>query len=155
MPGIPRLHFVGAHLASLEWSIDRIAKFLDAYPAATVDMAARMSELQYQSQRDYAGVRRFLTKYQDRILYATDLTEEPADATRAAQNPPTDASHFPEEADAFWRSDFRYLATDETQHIEALHADVRGLALPRAVIDKIYYANAQRVYAGPQAMTRQ
>lgn len=142
----PQLNFVGAHLASLEWSIERIAKFLDAYPNATVDMAARMSEVQYQSQRNYEGVRHFLIKYQQRILYGTDLTEEPADATHAAQNPPTDAARFAEEADAFWRSDFRYLATTETQHIDAIHADVRGLGLPRDVIDRIYFQNAQAVF---------
>jgi predicted TIM-barrel fold metal-dependent hydrolase len=38
------------------------------------------------------------------------------------------------------------LATPDVQHIEAIKADVKGLALPREVIDKIYYANARRIF---------
>ena len=32
------------------------------------------------------------------------------------------------------------------QHIDAIQADVKGLALPKPVIDKIYYSNARRVF---------
>jgi predicted TIM-barrel fold metal-dependent hydrolase len=144
--GHPHLSFVGAHLASLEWSVDVLAQFLDKYPNATVDLAARMSELQYQSVRDREKVRHFFVRYQDRLLYGTDLTESPITAADRAQNPPVVAGQFPKEADDFWRSDWRYLATSESQHIEAIQADVPGLALPRSVIDKIYYANAERVF---------
>jgi predicted TIM-barrel fold metal-dependent hydrolase len=142
----PHLSFVGAHLASLEWSVDRVAKFLDAYPNATVDLAARMSELQYQSVRDRDKVRQFFVRYQDRLLYGTDLTESPITAADRAQNPPMVAGDFTQEADGFWRSDWRYLATSEAQHIDAIKADVPGLALPKSVIDKIYYDNAKRVF---------
>src|SRR5262249_30595921 len=38
----PAMKFVGAHLASLEWSVDELARFLDSHPDATVDLAARM-----------------------------------------------------------------------------------------------------------------
>jgi predicted TIM-barrel fold metal-dependent hydrolase len=142
----PKLNFVGAHMASLEWSVAELAKFLDAYPNATVDLAARMSQVQYQSKSDYATVRRFFIAYQDRILYGTDLTEETPRGVERAQNPPTDTAHFAAEADAFWRSDWLYLATAGRQHIDAIAATVRGLGLPRSVIDKIYYANARRVF---------
>ncbi len=50
----PHLSFIGAHMASLEWSVDELAKFLDTYPNATVDLAARMTQVQYQSKSDYA-----------------------------------------------------------------------------------------------------
>jgi predicted TIM-barrel fold metal-dependent hydrolase len=144
-----KLSFVGAHLASLEWNVDRLAKFLDAYPNATVDLAARMTQVQYQSKSGYAKVRRFFVKYQDRILYGTDLTEDPPSASERAQNPPTNLAEFSEEADSFWRSDWIYLATAGHQHIDDIKSDVRGLALPRSVIDKIYYANARRVFGFP------
>ncbi len=142
----PKLEFVGAHMASLEWSVDELAKFLDAYPNATVDLAARMTQVQYQSQLDHEKVQRFFLTYQDRLLYGTDLTAEPPSAVARAQNPPTNASQFSAEADAFWRSDWMYLATAGRQHIEAIKADVAGLALPKSVIDKIYYSNARRVF---------
>jgi predicted TIM-barrel fold metal-dependent hydrolase len=143
----PKLIFIGAHLASLEWSVDRIAKFFDAYPNASADLAARMTQVQYQSKADREKVRQFFIKYQDRLLYGTDLTEDPPDPHARAQNPPDDGTPFETEADKFWRSDWRYLATSDVQYIDAIKANVKGLALPKAVIDKIYYSNAHRVFA--------
>jgi hypothetical protein len=32
------------------------------------------------------------------------------------------------------------------QHIDAIKADVKGLALPKSVIDEIYHSNARRVF---------
>lgn len=132
----PGLKFVGAHLASLEYDVDRIAAFLDRFPQANVETAARMSQVQYQSVRDYEKVRNFFIKYQDRILYGTDLTLGPDD----------DAAQFKASAHEVWTRDWRYLATDESQRVEIIKADVKGLALPREVIDKVFYANAKRTY---------
>jgi len=142
----PKLIFIGAHMASLEWSVDRLAKFLDTYPEATADLAARMTQVQFQSKADPNKVRQFFIKYQDRLLYGTDLTENPPDPHARAQNPPSDGQSFEAEADGFWRSDWLYLATGDVQHIDAIKADVNGLALPKSVIDKIYYSNAHRVF---------
>jgi Amidohydrolase len=142
----PKLVFDGAHLASLEWSVDRLAQFFDAYPNATADLAARMTQVQFQSQQDPDKVRRFFIKYQDRLLYGTDLTEDPPQPHERAQNPPSDGAPFELEADEFWRSDWLYLATSEMQRIDAINANVKGLALPKSVIDKIYYSNARRVF---------
>lgn len=133
----PKLRFVGAHLASLEYDVDRIAAFLDRFPNATVDMAARMSQVQYQSVRDREKVRNFFIHYQDRVMYGTDLT----------YGPDADPAEFRREAHTVWSSDWRYLATGESQRVDMIHAEVPGLALPRAVVDKIYYANAVRVFA--------
>jgi hypothetical protein len=65
--------------------------------------------------------------------------------------PDVPAKQFRKEAHEFWLSDWRYLATDESQHIAAIQAQVPGLALPRRVIDKIYYANAKRQFVRRQA----
>ena len=96
-----------------------------------------MSQVQYQSVRDYGKVRNFFIKYQDRLLYGTDLTLNPGD----------NVQEFKASAHDVWARDFRYLATQESQRVELIKADVRGLALPRAVIDKIYYANSKRAFA--------
>jgi len=138
----PQLRFVGAHLGSLEYDVDRIAAFLDRFPNANVDMAARMSQVQYQSVRDYEKVRHFFVEYQDRLLYGTDLTLNPDELATDANG-----AEFKRSAHDFWTRDWRYLATDESQRVEIIKADVRGLALPREVIDKVYYANARRAFA--------
>lgn len=132
----PTLHVVGAHMASLEWSVDEAAKFLDAHPNAVIETAARMAQIQYQSVRDYQKVRDFFIKYQDRILYGTDLT----------LNPDEDVAAFRASAHEVWTNDWAYLATSGTRHVADIDADVQGLALPKSVIDKIYYANARREF---------
>jgi predicted TIM-barrel fold metal-dependent hydrolase len=147
----PKLNFVGAHLASLEWSVDELARFLDTYPNAMADLAARMTQVQFQSATDPGKVRRFFIKYQDRLLYGSDLTENPPDPHERVQNPPMDSAQFAVEADTFWRSDWIYLATSQVQPIDAIRSNVKGLALPGTVIDKIYYSNARRVFLRPPA----
>ncbi len=133
----PRLHFVGAHMGSLEHDIDRLGAFLDRFPRAVVDLASRMSHVQCQSLRDHGRVRAFFLRYQDRLLYGSDMTF----------NAHTDPVRFRRVAPAIWLSDWRYLATAEGQRVDSLCADVRGLALPRDVVDKIYCRNAVRVFA--------
>jgi predicted TIM-barrel fold metal-dependent hydrolase len=69
----PDLIFVAAHLGSLEWDVDEIAKRLDKYPNMAVETAARVSHLQYQAVSNPKKVYDFFIKYQDKILYGSDL----------------------------------------------------------------------------------
>ena len=132
----PQLKFMGAHMASLEWSFAELAKFLDRFPLAVVDLAARMGQVQYQSNQDRAAARAFFIKYQDRLLYGTDLTQEPGGEAAAMRKDAHDR----------WQSDWLYFTTEQTQHVAELAAPVQGLGLPRSVIDKLYYRNAERTF---------
>jgi predicted TIM-barrel fold metal-dependent hydrolase len=132
----PRLRFVGVHLASLERDVDELAAFLDRFPSAVVDVAARIGQLQHQSQRKREAVRQFFIRYQDRVLYGSDLTQAP-DQPGAA---------MAVEAERVWRSHWRYFNTDDTFTVPELDSPVRGLALPRAVVDKLYRRNAERAF---------
>ena len=128
----PSLEFVGAHVASLEWSVDRVAAFLDRFPQAKVDLAARIGQFQYQSQQDYQKVREFFIKYSDRILYATDLTQSPEQTVAFTK----------EEVAGVWRSDWQYLASGEIMSSAFVEGSFKGLHLPKETIDNIYYNNA-------------
>lgn len=66
----PDLRFVGCHLGSMEFDVDEQAKRLDKYPNFSLDMAARICHFKVQ---DRDKVREFIIKYQDRLLYATDI----------------------------------------------------------------------------------
>src|SRR5216110_196673 len=66
----PTLRVVGCHLGSMETDVDEIAKRFDRYPNFAVDTAARVSYLMLQPREK---VRAFLLKYQNRVLYGTDL----------------------------------------------------------------------------------
>ena len=135
----PKLRFAGAHLASLEWSVDELAAFLERFPNVIVETAARVRDLQYQSSLDRDRVRDFMIRYQDRIAYGTDLVVEPTAATEEAITA----------ARLRWRSDWRYFATDGLVEVEQLGEPVKGLKLPREVVDKLYRLNAERFFDDP------
>ena len=101
-----------------------------------------MSQVQYQSVRNREKVRAFFVRYQDRLLYGTDLTLNPGEATTDETR-----AEFKRSAHDVWTRDWRYLATNERQRVEIIQADVPGLALPREVIDKVYYFNAAKAFA--------
>jgi len=128
----PRLDFTGAHLGSLEWSTDELTKRLDAYPNFKADLAARMGHLKNQSVVNREKVRNFLIKYQDRIVYGTDNEVHDFQGV----NTELTCEHLRQG----WESDWLYLATDSTVN------QVKGLRLPKKVIDKIYFKNALRYF---------
>lgn len=132
----PALRFDALHLASLEWNVDLVAAFLDRFPQADVDLAARIGQLEYQAETHPDKVRRFLIRYQDRILYGTDDAYGPSDDDpRAVAGIAAD-----------WRRDWRFLVTDDELHSPDLDRAFRGMHLPRSVVDKIYRKNAVALF---------
>lgn len=127
----PGIDFIGAHMASLEWSFDELAKRLDEFPNLKVDMAARMNPIQYQSRFDREKVRNFMIRYQDRILYGTDF--------EVHDQPGLDSEKVKANMEKGWLDQWIYLATDSIQ-------EIKGLKLPREVIDKIYFKNAEKYF---------
>ncbi len=123
----PKLRVVGAHLGSMETDVNQMAQRFDRYPNFAVDTAARVPYFMLQP-RD--KVRAFLIKYQDRILYATDLGVMPQDDTGKAL--------------AAWNSnyerDWKFFATNQAVEYEG-HS-YQGLALPGPVLHKIFHDNA-------------
>lgn len=128
----PSLRFVGAHLGSLEYDLDELAKRLDKFPNMAVDMAARIPHLQYLTQQDREKVRMFFDKYQDRIVYATDAgigkTSDPT-KTRASLHDT-------------WIADWKYFVTDDSLSSPHVNGGFKGLNLDKKIVDKIYRENA-------------
>ena len=104
-----------------------VSNFLDTHPNVYIDFAARIDELGRQpySSRD------FFIKYQDRILFGTDMPAKPE----------------------VYRSYFRFLETkdeyfDYPDYIGRFGYSrwrIYGLYLPDKVLEKIYYKNAEKV----------
>ncbi|MGA9407593.1 MAG: amidohydrolase family protein [Bacteroidota bacterium] len=130
------LVFMGAHLASLEWSVVELAKFLDRFPNAVADMAARVGDVQYQTVKNREVVRDFFIRYQDRVLYGTDMIQQPG----------IDAAQFRADLHNQWTRDWKFLCTDSSLTVPDLEQPIKGLGLPSNVIDKVYRLNAQRVF---------
>lgn len=132
----PGLRFVGAHMASIEWSVDSLAAWFDRYPKATADLAERMGQVFWQTQQDREKVRNFFIDYQDRLLYATDLidngTSTPEDLIKKIEDR--------------WLRDWQYFVTGEAMKSDLVNESFQGIQLPKSVVDKIFFQNAQRVF---------
>jgi predicted TIM-barrel fold metal-dependent hydrolase len=132
----PELRFDAVHLASLEWDVDEVAKFLDRFPNANVDLAARLVHLEFQASKNPKKVRRFLTRYQDRILYGSDDSFSSGDSGAQAIT----------EVHSGWRQDWRFLATAARLHSSDFAKSFQGMHLPKEIIDKIYRLNAESTF---------
>jgi metal-dependent hydrolase (beta-lactamase superfamily II)/predicted TIM-barrel fold metal-dependent hydrolase len=136
----PTLRVVGCHLGSLEYDVDELAKRLDRYPNLAVDLAARIVHFQVQPREK---VRAFILRYQDRILYGTDFT-----FGRQGAGAALDVEQELAEMEAGYRLDAEYFATGAEMELPRVRPGhkARGLALPAAVLRKIYFENARAWY---------
>jgi len=133
----PKTRFVNAHMAMMYYDMDKVAKLLDKYPNADVELSATVQDL----GRAPRMIREFFLKYQDRILFGTD------------GNPGRGSEEF-------WVPHFRFLETfdehfDHPAQIRSatgapLHGRWRiyGIDLPDEVLRKVYYANALKYLPG-------
>ena len=134
----PKLSVMGAHLGSLEWSVEQLGQRLANFPHFSVDFAHRMCHLQTQSQGGHRDdVIAFFVRFQDQLIYGTDLMffkDELSDEEVRAK------------AAEVWRSDWRFLVTDDFMTSPDVRGPFQGLALDRSILEKVYYANAAAKY---------
>ena len=138
----PKLKVVGCHLGSLEYDVDQLARRLDRYPNLAVDLAARLVHLQIQPREK---VRAFVIRYQDRLLYGTDM-----DFGGEGEDTPEATTRALADLARTYREEARWLATDEAVEVPRAREGFtsKGLALPAAVLRKVYYENAKKWYPG-------
>ena len=129
----PRTRFVNAHLAMLYYDPEKLAKLLETYPNADVEVSATIQDL----GRAPRLWREFLIKYQDRVLMGSDGSPD-----RGVKD--------------FWEPHWRFFETfDEYfEHPAQVRTpggspghgrwNISGAGLPDDVIRKIYYENALR-----------
>ena len=132
----PKLKFIGAHLGSLEWDVAEIAKRLDKFPNMSVEPAERLGQLQYQSIENWQKVHDFFIKYQDRIMYGTDVED----------NHSLDPGDLKQHAHEGWVRDWKYFTSGDSLQSPFVTKKFKGLHLPKKVIDKIYFTNASKWY---------
>jgi predicted TIM-barrel fold metal-dependent hydrolase len=121
----PGTTFIGAHFGNNPEDLETVGKWLDAYANFYVDIDARISELGRQPY----STRRFLLKYQDRVLFGTDTTPN-ASAYRLYYR--------------FLETDDEYFDPAESHHRQGFWM-IYGVYLPKEVLEKIYLQNARRL----------
>jgi uncharacterized protein len=119
----PKTTFIACHFANCDYDLSILGRLLDTYPNLWADIAARYAETapipRYMST--------FYEKYQDRLLYGTDMG---FDST-------------------MYNVTFRILESTDDHFYEieqfGYHWPLYGFGLPDAILEKIYHTNAIRV----------
>jgi predicted TIM-barrel fold metal-dependent hydrolase len=125
--GNPDTTFVVAHVGSASENLGFVADQLSKYPNMHVDLAARISEM---GRQPYTS-REFFLKYQDRILFGTDI----------------DCGTLNGKAHEIYPYYFRFLETwdeyfDYNSNPVQGRWKIYGVGLPDEVLEKVYYKNA-------------
>lgn len=135
----PNLRYVGCHLGSMEWNVDKMAEWLDKFPNYGLDMAARIVHFKVQ---DRDKVRDFIIKYQDQLLYGTDIGIKDNGDKRST------AGIAKNLIEGVWKDDWEYFTSDKMLTQDDKVKEYQGLKLPESVLKKIYHDNAIRMFPG-------
>jgi predicted TIM-barrel fold metal-dependent hydrolase len=129
----PRLVVVNAHMLDFFNSDEQLAYLgymLETYPNLHIDLAARFQQFHRMTREK---LRDFIIKYSDRVLFGTDISGVKPDAVA-------------DMVERYHRC-FQLAETDDlVQGGFFGRTQTKGLALPREVLEKIYYRNALRIY---------
>jgi len=122
--------FILAHVANYAENLGYVSRLLDENPNAYIDFSARIDEL---GRQPYSA-RDFFIRYQDRIVFGTDMPAS-ADIYRCY-------FRFLETFDEY------FFAPDYDGTFERARWPIHGLGLPSEVLEKIYYKNALAIIPG-------
>ena len=130
----PNLNIVVAHgfwLMTQDAQLDFLRYILDTYPNCNVDISATIN---YVNLSSYDNLRDFYIQYQDRLIWSIDFS------LKANQS----VNYFVNFTGAW----FRFLETDDVYGEDISHnkQPIKGLNLPREILEKLYYKNALRIY---------
>lgn len=131
----PKTRFVCLHVADSE-DLTYVTECMDEHPNMLVEIGARIGELGRQPRT----ARKFIEKYQDRILFGTDAVPH--------------GDEFPQQVfnDQLYEIYYRFLETED-EYFDYAPAKVPpqgrwriyGLGLPESILKKIYSENAARL----------
>ena len=149
------LIFVGAHLGSMEWSLEEVAKRLDKFPNFYVDLAGRFDNIFEQTLRNRKYVSDFFQHYQNRIVYGGLDHVTPGSGLKYQF-----CKYLPQlylyllfvVAYRAIKKHWLFLATDgliktgRTTNKSEPPEQIEGLKLSKNIVDRIFYENIQSIY---------
>ncbi len=131
----PKTRFVGLHVGNFSENLASVSEDLDRFPNMSADIAARIGELGRQPRT----ARKFIEKYQDRVLFGTDATPH--------------GDRFPQQVfgDQLYEIYYRFLETED-EYFDYAPAEIPpqgrwriyGIDLPEPILRKVYFENAAR-----------
>lgn len=119
----PRTTFVACHLANCCYDLGRLGSMLDRYPNLYADISARYAETAATPR----AAAKFYQKYQNRLVYGTDMGRDKA----------------------MYLTTFRVLETNDEHFYDwdlfTYHWPLHGFGLSDKLLKKVYSGNATRV----------
>lgn len=115
--------FIACHLANTSYNLQILGDLLEKSSNLYADISARYAETAPIPRH----VKKFYEKYQDRLLYGTDMGLSPSMYTTTFRILETEDEHF------YQKDLFSY------------HWALNGFGLPNNVLKKIYYENAKKI----------
>jgi predicted TIM-barrel fold metal-dependent hydrolase len=119
----PNTIFIACHFANLNHNMAKLGDLLDKYPNLYADISARYAE----SATIPRYMRAFYEKYQDRLLYGTDMNYDTS----------------------MYRITFRILESSDEHFYEiqqfGYHWALNGFGLSKEILKKLYRDNAARI----------
>jgi predicted TIM-barrel fold metal-dependent hydrolase len=151
------LSIVFAHFYFLSNDLARAGDFLDAHPRVCFDLTPGV-EMYLNFARDPARARDFFIRYQDRLIYGTDIGAGAiGEIVPAGGLDMTDSAGRAWVVRSFLESDEAFSAPEGMGHWLGMDAEgFHGIALPPEVLEKVYRANFERLFgAAPTPLEHQ
>ncbi len=119
----PRTIFIACHFANCDYDLNKLGALLDKYPNLYADISARYAETAPIPR----FVKKFYERYQDRLLYGTDMGLDPE----------------------MYRITFRILESQDEHFYEigqfGYHWALNGFGLDDKILKKVYRKNALKI----------
>jgi predicted TIM-barrel fold metal-dependent hydrolase len=119
----PRTVFVACHLANCDYDLAKLGALLDKYPNLYADISARYAETATIPR----AAAKFYQKYQDRLVYGTDMGQ----------------------GKQMYLTTFRILETEDEHFYDwdlfTYHWPLNGFGLNDRILKKVYSENAQKI----------
>ena len=119
----PKTTFIACHFANCSYDLDIIGRLLGTYDNMYADISARYAETAAVPRY----TKRFYEKYQDKLVYGTDMGTDPN----------------------MYQLTFRILESEDEhfydRNISSYHWSFNGLGLSDEVLKKIYSDNAKKI----------
>jgi predicted TIM-barrel fold metal-dependent hydrolase len=120
----PRTTFIACHFANCSYDLGILGRLFDSCPNLWADISARYAETATIPRH----VKAFYEKYQDRLLYGTDMGMD----------------------EEMYRVTFRILESEDEHFYEndmfGYHWPLNGFGLPGQVLEKVYRKNAVKLF---------
>lgn len=140
----PSLNVIFAHFFFLSAQLERLSGYLDRFPNMKVDLTPGI-EMYMNFARDPQKSRDFFIKYQDRIVYGTDIGAKALLATPGMNIEPSESNLRIQLIRRFLETEGPFtLESEEGFLFGDPNFVFQGIALPGEVLEKIYHLNFER-----------